>query len=89
MSGSKLLDDSSSAPQSESAQSPHPIGLTVYDLPPPGQEMVDAAQRTAEPGLYAIGDVTGGMLLAHKASRDAKVAEIFAAMVLLPIPPLP
>jgi dihydrolipoamide dehydrogenase len=35
---------------------------------------VDAAQRTAEPDIFAIGDVTGGMMLAHKASKDAKVA---------------
>ena len=35
---------------------------------------VDQAQRTAEPSIYAIGDVTGGMMLAHKASKDAKVA---------------
>jgi dihydrolipoamide dehydrogenase len=35
---------------------------------------VDAHQRTAEPDIYAIGDVTGGMMLAHKASKDAKVA---------------
>jgi dihydrolipoamide dehydrogenase len=35
---------------------------------------VDARQRTSEPDIYAIGDVTGGMMLAHKASKDAKVA---------------
>ena len=35
---------------------------------------VDAHQRTAEPDIYAIGDVTGGMMLAHKAAKDAKVA---------------
>ena len=35
---------------------------------------VDAKQQTAEPGVYAIGDISGGMLLAHKASKDAKVA---------------
>lgn len=35
---------------------------------------VDAKQQTAEPGIYAIGDISGGMLLAHKASKDAKVA---------------
>ncbi len=35
---------------------------------------VDAHQRTAEPDIYAIGDITGGMMLAHKASKDAKVA---------------
>ncbi len=31
-------------------------------------------QQTAEPRIYAIGDVAGGMLLAHKASKDAKAA---------------
>jgi len=30
--------------------------------------------ETAEPGVYAIGDVTDGPMLAHKASREAKVA---------------
>lgn len=35
---------------------------------------VDTAQRTAEPDIYAIGDITGGMMLAHKASKDAKTA---------------
>jgi len=41
---------------------------------PKGFIQVDARQRTAEPDIYAIGDVTGGMMLAHKASKDAKVA---------------
>ena len=35
---------------------------------------VDQAQRTGEASLYALGDVTGGMMLAHKASKEAKVA---------------
>ncbi len=35
---------------------------------------VDARQRTEEPDIYAIGDVTGGMMLAHKASKDGKTA---------------
>ncbi|MBD3220027.1 dihydrolipoyl dehydrogenase [bacterium] len=30
--------------------------------------------QTDEPGIYAIGDVTRGPMLAHKASREAKVA---------------
>lgn len=30
--------------------------------------------RTADPHIYAIGDVTAGPMLAHKASREAKVA---------------
>ncbi|NTV01575.1 MAG: dihydrolipoyl dehydrogenase [Chlorobiaceae bacterium] len=34
----------------------------------------DAACRAAAPGIYAIGDVRGGMLLAHKASAEAAIA---------------
>ncbi len=36
--------------------------------------VVDAQQRTATPHIYAIGDVAGGLLLAHKAMREGKVA---------------
>ena len=35
---------------------------------------VDAALETNVPGIYAIGDVIGGKLLAHKAYHDALVA---------------
>jgi dihydrolipoamide dehydrogenase len=35
---------------------------------------VNAQQRTADPSLYAIGDVVGGAMLAHKASKEARVA---------------
>jgi dihydrolipoamide dehydrogenase len=35
---------------------------------------VDEALRTSVPGIYAIGDVIGGKLLAHKAYHDAIVA---------------
>jgi dihydrolipoamide dehydrogenase len=35
---------------------------------------VDAALETSVPGIYAIGDVVGGKLLAHKAYYDALVA---------------
>ncbi len=35
---------------------------------------VDAQRRTAEPSLFAIGDLTGEPMLAHKASAEAKVA---------------
>ncbi len=34
----------------------------------------DAECRTAEPHIFAIGDVTRGPMLAHKASREGKVA---------------
>ncbi len=35
---------------------------------------VSEKQQTNDPSIYAIGDVTGGVLLAHKASREARVA---------------
>jgi dihydrolipoamide dehydrogenase len=35
---------------------------------------VDAARRTAEPTIFAIGDVIGEPMLAHKASHEARVA---------------
>ncbi|MHB1307600.1 MAG: dihydrolipoyl dehydrogenase [Limisphaerales bacterium] len=35
---------------------------------------VDDTQRTEEPSIYAIGDVAGGVLLAHKATREARIA---------------
>ena len=35
---------------------------------------VDARRRTAEPTIYAIGDVAGEPMLAHKASHEGRVA---------------
>jgi dihydrolipoamide dehydrogenase len=35
---------------------------------------VDAARRTKEPTIFAIGDVVGEPMLAHKASHEARVA---------------
>jgi dihydrolipoamide dehydrogenase len=35
---------------------------------------VDSQMQTNLPGIYAIGDVVGGMMLAHKASAEAEVA---------------
>lgn len=35
---------------------------------------VDAQRRTAEPNLFAIGDVVGDPMLAHKASHEGRVA---------------
>jgi dihydrolipoamide dehydrogenase len=35
---------------------------------------VDLGRRTAEPTIFAIGDVTGEPMLAHKASHEARVA---------------
>ncbi|MCA0375186.1 MAG: dihydrolipoyl dehydrogenase [Gemmatimonadetes bacterium] len=41
---------------------------------PRGEIVVDDQQRTNLPGVYAIGDVTGGKLLAHKAEEEGVVA---------------
>jgi len=35
---------------------------------------VNSQRQTADPFIYAVGDVTGGPLLAHKASKEAKIA---------------
>jgi dihydrolipoamide dehydrogenase len=39
-----------------------------------GEVVVDDQQRTNLPGVFAIGDVTGGKLLAHKAEEEGVVA---------------
>jgi dihydrolipoamide dehydrogenase len=36
--------------------------------------VVDDHMRTSVPGVYAVGDVVGGLQLAHKASEEGKVA---------------
>jgi len=42
---------------------------------------VDAYQRTNVPNIYAIGDVVGNPMLAHKATHEAKVAaEVIAGL---------
>ncbi|MBC8097654.1 MAG: dihydrolipoyl dehydrogenase [Akkermansiaceae bacterium] len=35
---------------------------------------INSKQQTDDPAIYAIGDVAGGVMLAHKASREARVA---------------
>lgn len=35
---------------------------------------VNERQQTADPAIYAIGDCAGGVLLAHKAAKEARVA---------------
>jgi dihydrolipoamide dehydrogenase len=47
------------------------IGVATDDK---GFIRVDDRMRTSVPGIYAIGDVVGGALLAHKAYQEAKVA---------------
>jgi len=39
-----------------------------------GFVQVSEKQQTADPAIYAIGDVVGGAMLAHKASKEARVA---------------
>jgi dihydrolipoamide dehydrogenase len=35
---------------------------------------VNPQQQTSEPNIYAIGDVVGGAMLAHKAAKEARIA---------------
>ncbi len=35
---------------------------------------VNARQQTTDPSIYAIGDIAGGVMLAHKASKEARIA---------------
>jgi dihydrolipoamide dehydrogenase len=39
-----------------------------------GHVAVDRQYRTSVPGVYAVGDVTGGPYLAHKAFKEAEIA---------------
>ncbi len=52
------------------------LGLenTRAELSARGFIMVDAQRRTAEPGIFAIGDVAGEPMLAHKATHEGRVA---------------
>ncbi len=52
------------------------LGLDVVgvELNENGFIKVDAQRRTSVPNIYAVGDVTGGMLLAHEALFEGKVA---------------
>jgi dihydrolipoamide dehydrogenase len=35
---------------------------------------VNEKQQTTDPAIYAIGDIAGGVMLAHKASKEARIA---------------
>jgi dihydrolipoamide dehydrogenase len=52
------------------------IGLenTKVQLDARGFATCDAQQRTSDPNIFAIGDVAGEPMLAHKASHEGKVA---------------
>ena len=52
------------------------LGLetTKVEMDPRGFVRIDKRQRTADPHIYAIGDIAGEPMLAHKAAREGKVA---------------
>jgi dihydrolipoamide dehydrogenase len=52
------------------------LGLenTQIALDPHGFVKVDGQRRTAEPAVFAIGDIAGEPMLAHKATHEARVA---------------
>lgn len=52
------------------------IGLksTNVQMDEKGFIKVNERMETSDPSIYAIGDVAGGVLLAHKASREARIA---------------
>jgi dihydrolipoamide dehydrogenase len=52
---------------------------TKVKINPKGFIAVDATMRTEEPNIFAIGDVVGEPMLAHKASHEARVAAENAA----------
>ena len=50
------------------------LDKTKIELDARGFIKVDARRRTAEPTIYAIGDVVGEPMLAHKASHEGRTA---------------
>lgn len=50
-----------------------------------GRILVDELQRTAEPGLFAIGDVTGNGLAHHASAEGMLVADLLAGRKVEPI----
>jgi dihydrolipoamide dehydrogenase len=54
----------------------HGIGLETTDVKVDerGYVIVDESRRTSDDRIFAVGDVAGGPLLAHKAIREGKVA---------------
>jgi dihydrolipoamide dehydrogenase len=49
------------------------LGNTKVALDEKGFVQVNGHRQTSDPNIYAIGDVVGGALLAHKAMKEAKV----------------
>jgi dihydrolipoamide dehydrogenase len=66
----KLLVAVGTIPQTESLN----LEKTQAELDEKGFIKVDSKLKTRDPNIYAIGDVAGPPLLAHKAFREGKVA---------------
>ncbi|MFP4395800.1 MAG: dihydrolipoyl dehydrogenase [Anaerolineales bacterium] len=66
----RVVISSGSRPNSEG------LGLenTKIEVDDDGFIQVDAQQRTADPRIFAVGDVVGGKMLAHKAMYEGKIA---------------
>jgi dihydrolipoamide dehydrogenase len=50
------------------------LGKTGVEVDARGFIKIDAQRRTADPDIYAIGDVAGEPMLAHKATHEGRVA---------------
>lgn len=50
------------------------LGVTEIELDDHGFVKVNPQRRTADPHIYAIGDIAGQPMLAHKASHEGRVA---------------
>jgi dihydrolipoamide dehydrogenase len=50
------------------------LGNTKVELDEKGFVKVNDKQQTGDPNIYAIGDIAGGILLAHKAHKEARIA---------------
>jgi len=58
-------------------RTPYTLGLNLKEVGVKverGAIVVDERLRTSVPGIYAAGDVTGGTMLAHVATREGEVA---------------
>src|SRR5262249_11573448 len=51
------------------------LGLenTKVSLTDKGFIKINEKQQTTDPAIYAIGDIAGGLLLAHKATKEGKI----------------
>ena len=54
----------------------HDLGLqnTSIELDEKGFVKVNASQQTSQKNIFAIGDIVGGAMLAHKATKEARIA---------------